>query len=95
MENCTFVLEQNPTPAIWYCDAPYGKKKIYSNVKDVCKMAGVEGNYTNHSLRATSASRMFADQIPEQVIKEITGHKSECVRVYKRTNTEMLRDVKW
>ena len=80
-----------PTPSVWYCDAPFGKNKIYSNVKDVCKLAGIEGKFTNHSLRATCASRMFSCQIPEQVIKEITGHKSECVRVYKRTNTEMLK----
>ena len=32
-----------------------------------------------------SASRMYENDIPEQVIKEINGHHSECVRMYKYT----------
>ena len=28
---------------------------------------------------------MYENDIPEQVIKEITGHHSECVRTYKHT----------
>ena len=46
----------------------------------------------NHSLRATCASRMYDNNVPEQIIKETTGHKSECVRIYKRTS-EVLKEV--
>ena len=73
------------TPKVWYCDQPYGNNKVSTTVKDLCKRAGFEGKFTNHSLRATSASRMYANMVPEQVIKEVTGHKSDCVRVYKLT----------
>ena len=57
-------------------------------MKELCKQAGIQGKFTNHSypLRVTCASRMFAKNIPEQIIKETTGHKSECMRVYKRTS---------
>ena len=45
-------------------------------------MANLEGKFTNHSLRAISATRMFAKDVPEQVIKEITGHWGDCVHIY-------------
>ena len=73
------------TPSVWFGDQPYGNHRVTSTVKKMCANAGFVGKYTNHSLRATSASRMFANDIPEQVIKEITGHHSEAVRTYKRT----------
>ena len=75
-----------PTLSVWYCDQPYGVNKIKSTMKDLCKEAGIEGNFTNHSLRASCASRMYDKNVPEQVIKEVTGHRSECVRLYKRTS---------
>ena len=82
-----------PTPAVWFCDQPYGKNKVTGTVKELAKMSGLDGKYSNHSLRATSASRMYVDKIPEQVIKEITGHKSDCVRLYKRTNRDILKEA--
>ena len=74
------------TPSTWYNDQPYGNNKIFTTVKTVCGKAGLDGRYTNHSLRATSASRLYQNGVPEQMIKEITGHRSDCVRVYKRTS---------
>ena len=59
-------------------------------VKKLCEIAEISGKFSNHSLRATSASCMFQQEIPEQVIKEITGHKSDCIRVYKRTSNQIL-----
>ena len=82
-----FYLQPRPkfNPKVWFCDQPYGNHKVSSTIKLMCKKAGLVGKYTNHSLRASSASRMYESEIPEQVIKEITGHRSECVRTYKRT----------
>ena len=82
-----FYLRPRPkySHSIWYCDQPYGNHKLSSTIKSMCAKAGLKGKFTNHSLRATSASRMYENDIPEQVIKEITGHRSECVRTYKRT----------
>ena len=78
-------------PRVWYCDQPYGMNKIKNTVKEICKEAGIDGKYTNHSLRATCASCMYDRQVPEQIIKEVTGHKSDCVHVYKRTS-EVLKE---
>ena len=80
------------TLSTWYCDQPYGFNRIKTTVKEVCKEAGIEGIFTNHSLRATCASRMFSNNVPEQIIKEVPGHRSDCVRVYKRTS-DSLRKV--
>ena len=55
-------------------------------VRELCDKAGLEGKYMNHSLKASSATRMFQNSVPEQVIKEITGHRSDCVKTYKKTN---------
>ncbi len=51
----------------------------------------MEGKYTNHSLRATCATRMFEAGIDEQLIKTFTGHKSDSVCDYKRVNDGLLR----
>ena len=80
---------QKYSPSVWYCDQPYGKNKIANTVKEICNKAGIEGHFTNHSLRATSTSRMYQCNVPEQVIKEVTGHRSDCVRVYKKMSDQL------
>ena len=60
--------KKKPTPSVWFCDQPYGKNKVGSTVRELCKIAKIEGRYSNHCLRATSASRMFQQKIPEQII---------------------------
>ena len=52
-----------------------------------------KGNFTSHSLRATSATRLYAQGIEEQKICEITGHRSTCVRAYKRTSDEQRKQI--
>ena len=54
--------------------------KLYLHPKVKCKSA-------------TSASRMNQANIPEQIIKEVTGHRSDCVRVYNKTTDKMLQDA--
>ncbi len=52
---------------------------------------GLCGHFTNHSLRATAATRLYHKGIDEQVIKEVTGHTSDAVWSYKRTSDEQLK----
>lgn len=48
--------------------------------------AGLEGNLTNHSLRATGAILLYDAGIPVSVIQKRTGHKSlDGLRCYERT----------
>ena len=76
----------------WYLDRPVGVNTLAETVKNLCQKAGLPGYYTNHSLRGTSATRMYHCGIEEQVITEVTGHRSNAVRSYKRTS-EVQRQI--
>ncbi len=72
-------------------DKPLGMNKVREIIKNLLKSAGIDGCFTNHSLRVTAATRMYSQGIDEQVIKERTGHCSDAVRAYKRTDENLLR----
>ena len=46
-------------PMVWYCSTPLGINKVRQVVKDLLKDAGLDGYFTNHSLRRTAATRLF------------------------------------
>ena len=62
-----------------------------------CSAARIQGFRTNHSLRATAATRLYQAGVDEQLIMETTGHRSlEGVRSYKRTSEDqkqVLSDI--
>ena len=69
-------------------------KMLNSSVKDMTTEAGLTGNYTNHSLRATGATLLFDAGVPEAVIQRRTGHKSlEALRCYERTTETQIVQV--
>ena len=74
------------TARSWYLDKPVGANTLRDTIKTLCQKAGLPGYYTNHSLRSSSATRMYRGGVEEQVIQEITGHRSNAVRSYKRTS---------
>ena len=76
--------------SVWYYDIPVGIK-LQTVVKDMCDEAGFQGHYSNHSLRSTSATRMYEAGIDEQTICEITGYRSNAVHAYKHTSEELKR----
>lgn len=55
--------------------------------------AGFVGHYTNHSLRATTATRLFQHNCPEQLIAEQTGHSSNAIRRYKKASLAQKKEV--
>ena len=55
--------------------------------------AGVEGYYTNHSLRATAVSRLFQNYVDDKLIKGVTGYRSDALQGYKRETEEQLLKV--
>ncbi|XP_048240336.1 uncharacterized protein KIAA1958-like [Haliotis rufescens] len=78
---------------VWFADAAVGIHPLRSTVSRLCKAAGFSGFYTNHSLRATTATRLYDSGVDEQLIAEKTGHKSIAIRSYKRTSKEMADTV--
>jgi len=79
--------------SVWYSVAPIGVNMLSKVVSRLCKMAGFKGYFTNHSLRATAATRLFDADIDEQLIMAKTGHVSTVVRSYKRVNQRQLQNV--
>lgn len=60
----------------------------------MCASAGISGFRTNHSLRATSATRLYAAGVEEQLIMERTGHRSvEGVRSFKCTSDQQEQAI--
>ena len=74
----------------WYSAVPIGWNKL---VKDIFAEANISGK-TNHSLRATGATRMYNNGIPEKTIQVRTGHKSiNGLRVYECPGLEQQREA--
>ncbi len=81
------------SPNQWFADKPVGINSIKKVIKKLTESAGLTRKYSNHSLQATCATRMFAAGVEEQVIKSFTGHKSDAVRDYKRLNEQILKQA--
>lgn len=73
----------------WYSAKLLGHYTLSKTVSRLCTAAGIQGFKTNHSLRATTATRLYQYGVDEQLVMERTGHRSlEGVRSYKRTSDE-------
>ena len=63
-------------------------------VASLCKAAGIGGFKTNHSLRATIATRLYQAGFDEQLVMDRTGHRSvDGIRSYKRTSESQREDI--
>ena len=88
-----FILRplSKPRGDVWYCKSPVGHNALASTVLRIFKAAGIAGHYSNHSLHATSATRLFHARLDGQLIMACTGHcSSSGVRSYKRV-TQLLK----
>ena len=73
--------------SIGFSVQPQGIHAIEKTVACLCKEGGIPGYKTNHSLRAMTATCMFAQGLDEHLICERTGHNSNAVRNYKHTSS--------
>ena len=53
----------------------------------------MEGNFKNHSMRKSTYTRLFRKGVDPQLIKEQTGHKSEALMLYKKSNLKQKKEV--
>lgn len=84
----------SPSSSIWYYKAAAGRDTLAGVVGRIMKKAGYQGHFTNHSLRATCATRLYNRSVPEQLIQETTGHRStDGVRSYKRSSEEQKMET--
>ena len=76
---------------VWYLNRPAGINKLCNVVGQMAREAGLPGYYTNHSLHAGTATKMYQSDINEQFIQEVTGHRSLAVYGYKRTSQKQRK----
>ena len=80
-------LANSPTNS-WYTKQRVGYNTLKGFISKLFAASGLEGLYTNHSLRATSITRMFKTDVPEKIIAEKSGHKSlKALRMYECTSS--------
>ena len=58
----------------WFTRNPVGYNPLGQTVRKLCEAAGIKGHFTNHSLRATTATRGLTKGVPEKFVMERTGH---------------------
>ena len=80
--------------SVWFTSVPIGKNMLSKMLKTMCFEAGVEGNKSNHSLRAYAATELFQAGIPEKVIQDRTGHRSlDGLRKYERISEKQKEEA--
>ena len=92
IENDNFYLRPLPSTSPdprkpWYYSTPVGKNELFSMLKNMCLLAGVEGKKTNHSLRAIGATELLMAGAPEKN-NPTTYCSNKALRVYERTTLE-------
>ena len=95
-EETAFYLTplKEPKSNVWYSKVPVGHNTHAKTVHRICKNAQIPGYKTNHSLRVTSATRLFQKGVDEQLIMCRTGHRSiDGVRKYKRISENQNADT--
>ena len=65
----------------------------YTQVKEMCSEAGIQEKKTNHSLRATGATALLNAGVPEKVIREVTGHRSNAMLTHQRPTLEQNQEA--
>lgn len=87
------LTEKGITNKQWYARRPVGFHTIEKFMKEIKQQIGTSGKFTPHSLRATTATRLYEHGVDEQLIQEHTGHTRNAVRSYKRNFSSMKEVV--
>lgn len=54
-------------------------------IKNICNETKLQGGYSNHSLHASGATKLFQHDTPEHIIQQFTGHRSvTALRQYEK-----------
>ena len=84
---------RKPKPFTWYSANPVGINSLRKVVGTLLRDAGLDGYFTNHSLRRTCATRLFQAGADVKLVKEITGHVSDAIHKYQTTSDQQRMDL--
>lgn len=76
-----------------YSVTPVGVNKLSKLLSEAAMSAGITANITAHSGKVTCATKLFNMDVDEQLIKQRTGHRSDAVRLYKRTSNGQQKRI--
>lgn len=86
-------LKPNPNPNVFsFHKAPLGINSLNRILPDLCAGGGLERK-TSHSLRITTASRLFNNSVDEKLIRERTGHRSNALFSYEKNSAAQEMEV--
>jgi hypothetical protein len=78
--NCNAFFQRpnrRPKPGHWFDAVPVGKTVLARMLPDICKAVDLDKRYTNHSIRATTATALAQAGMDRSAIKRVTGHRNE------------------
>ena len=73
---------ERTNPAQWYSTQVVGLNTLKKTVGEMLKNTKLDGFFSNHSLRRTGISHLFQAGVPQKLIKEYSGHRSEALDRY-------------
>ncbi|XP_067659894.1 uncharacterized protein [Haliotis asinina] len=76
-----------------YSQQKVGIHTLRKVFKTMCEEAGLHGRFTGHLGKVTLTTTLFNAKVDEQLIMARTGHRSNAVRVYKRSSEEINKEI--
>ena len=63
---CRSLQKYDSERGPWYSNQPRGKHYLSEMVKNMCKEAKIEGQFTNHSVRVVGATELFRNKLQKK-----------------------------
>lgn len=82
-----------PSSSCLFSQQRVGVNKLNGMVASMMRCIGENEGYTNHSLRATAATRLYDAGHDNQAISSVTGHRSKAVEAYKRMSSDLENKI--
>ncbi|CAH3124687.1 unnamed protein product [Pocillopora meandrina] len=67
---------RRPGSNIWYMRTPLGKNEIGKLMKTAAQSVGLQGNFTNHTVRKTCISHLMDAEVPVNYVAQLSGHRN-------------------
>ena len=82
-----------PGNNFWYFHFPVDKGPLGAYTAELMAATGIPSDFSNHSLRHTTATRLHHKNVGKQLIKEHTGYHSNAVKRYAKTSMKQKQKV--
>ena len=74
--------------------APLGKNEICKLMKTAAQSAGLQGNFTNHTVRKTCISRLMDAEVSLNYVAQLSGHRNlRSLDSYKAASADHQRKM--